>query len=1125
MGRLRLPRAQKKHKEGSRKVYPVVTLNDTHANGAQDFPANVIRSTKYTWYTFLPKLLFEQYRKVTTIYFTIIVIITLIPILTPVTPATSVPGLAFILIVAAIREAVEDLQRAKADKAVNTRVYQKIDPDSGKHTEVESHNIKVGDLIYIEGDQSIPADCVVLATALDDGLCYEETASLDGETNLKIRKAPFITSSMSEEEIGKISGTVECETPRHMLYSFKGTIQLNNGERAALDHGSLLLMSAIIRNTPWAIGVVVYAGPETKLSLNQKKPPSKFSQLDKRMNVIVWFLMGVLSCVSLGLAICGGIWEGVRADDTYVEEVQDSFGGAGFWGVRLFFSYFVLLSFMIPLSLVVSLEIIKVCQARLMEWDEKMAIDPNDIKETGMVVKTSNLNDELAQVEYVFSDKTGTLTENVMEFCRTSIMGVQYEDIGLKGNLGVVAKAGNGQESNDVEEFLHALALCHSVVTDTDDDGRIVYKAASPDEEALCDAARANGHEMVSRTTRTITIREHGEEKVYDVLAVMEFTSDRRRMSVVVRSPEGRVVMYSKGADSMMYSRLNDREDDIELKQKTLDDLDYFSAEGLRTLVVAKREMSDAEFAEFDGQFQDASNTIEGREEAVEEVCARWETNLELVGATAIEDKLQDRVPETIEYLLLAGIKVWVITGDKQATAINIGYSSRLLSPNMDVIKLNAESSEECYDLLRDYLDQYVDENGVCIGENLVALVVDGATLKYCINEHPDEFLALSQICHSVVCCRVTPIQKAKVVKLVKSAVKAVTLSVGDGANDVSMIQEANIGVGIFGKEGTQAARSADFAIRKFKHLQRLISVHGRWSLIRNGGMIQYSFYKNTAVFMCQVWFAFWSAFSAETLYDDFLMTLFNITITSLPPLVLGAGEKDLSDKIIERHPQVYNRTQQNNVFTYKTMAVWYAFALYHSLIFYYLTVAWWNNDIVFGNGQVAGLQYFGNAIYTVGILVVLCKFSIIVINWYWLTFWAVAISVLGFLFAFFIESQIVDPGTSLLSPFYDQYKQFNRLFGTPAFYFFLIVVTIVALVPDVMYSLLKRLYFPEDWEILQERYAIGRSEGKSVDEICRELDGYLPDEQEMAGSSSSSLDKGHRNYDRGENVEMKEMV
>jgi phospholipid-translocating P-type ATPase (flippase) len=336
--------------------------------------------------------------------------------------------------------------------------------------------------------------------------------------------------------------------------------------------------------------------------------------------------------------------------------------------------------------------------------------------------------------------------------------------------------------------------------------------------------------------------------------------------------------------------------------------------------------MSESDYEKFDSAYQEAAASLKNREEQVEEICDRAEREFDLIGATAIEDKLQEGVPEAIDYFIKAGIKFWIITGDKQETAINIAKSCNLIQLGVTIVKVNVTSNEQCGAVLKK-AEQVVSSNPRC------ALVIDGGSLTFALGEHQPALLSVCIKCEAVVCCRATPLQKALIVRMVKRGQKAICLSIGDGANDVSMIQEAHIGVGIFGKEGTQAARSADYSIYMFKHLRRLVCVHGRYNMVRATGLINYSFYKNTAMFIVQLWFAFYNGFSAQTLYDSIVMAVFNVIITFLPPFFFCIFERDVKEYSIDQNPQAYRQiVRGDHSFGIQTLWYWVASMVWHSI-------------------------------------------------------------------------------------------------------------------------------------------------------------------------------------------------
>jgi phospholipid-translocating ATPase len=510
-----------------------------------------------------------------------------------------------------------------------------------------------------------------------------------------------------------------------------------------------------------------------------------------------------------------------------------------------------------------------------------MYYEPNDLPCTP---KTWNISDDLGQIEYIFSDKTGTLTQNVMEARKATIGGIPYgkadNDIqhmyqhqsfenAYRGatptfiDPAFFVDLGKGDgHSNAMSHFFTTLAICHTAIVehpDKTDKTIIDYKAQSPDEAALVASARDLGFVFLGRESNMLSVEIMGEKKLYELLNVLEFNSTRKRMSVIVKPHHSdRIVLLCKGADSVIYERLcTDFGDQHELqdeqhllKQQTADHLEAFANEGLRTLCLAYRYISPAEYKVWNRKFHEASAAIYNRDDKIDQVNEEIEKNLLLMGGTAIEDRLQDGVPETIAQLAQAGIKLWVLTGDKTETAINIGFSCNLITHDMEMLVVRAQDREGTVKELEKALVKTTE-----VGHDKpCALVIDGTTLTYAL-ESKDMLLELGIRCASVICCRVSPKQKAEVVRLVKKGLKVMTLAIGDGANDVSMIQEANIGIGISGLEGRQAVMAADYALAQFRFLEKLLIVHGRWSYLRTSEMTRGFFFKNIVWTFVLFWY------------------------------------------------------------------------------------------------------------------------------------------------------------------------------------------------------------------------------------------------------------------------------
>jgi phospholipid-transporting ATPase len=514
------------------------------------------------------------------------------------------------------------------------------------------------------------------------------------------------------------------------------------------------------------------------------------------------------------------------------------------------------------ISLIVTMEVVKFQQSMLINSDLDMYYEETD---TPALARTSSLVEELGQIEYIFSDKTGTLTRNVMEFRQCSIAGLPYSDtvepsqrakivdgevIGLYDFNQLREHAATHQNAQVIREFLTLLAACHTVIPEMNN-GTIVYQASSPDEAALVSGARELGYVFTVRRPKSITLNIDGRDYEYEILNICEFNSTRKRMSAVIRTPDGRIKLYTKGADTVILERLAPNNPYV---NATLEHLEEYATEGLRTLCLAMREISEEEYRQWSAIYDRAATTLVNRSEELDKAAELIEKDLFLLGATAIEDKLQDGVPETIYTLAQANIKIWVLTGDRQETAINIGYSCKLIQEDMALIICNEETHWETKEFLEKKLNAVRSARSGIENEPL-ALIIDGHTLKFALEKDVElTFLELACMCKAVICCRVSPLQKALVVKLVKKHKKSILLAIGDGANDVSMIQAAHVGVGINGMEGMQAARSSDFAISQFRFLRKLLLVHGAWSYQRLSKLILYSFYKNICLYMTQFW-------------------------------------------------------------------------------------------------------------------------------------------------------------------------------------------------------------------------------------------------------------------------------
>lgn len=848
----------------------IIHLNNPPANSANKYVDNHVSTAKYNIATFLPKFLFEQFSKFANIFFLFTAGLQQIPGLSPTNRYTTIGPLIVVLMVSAGKELVEDYRRKQADRALNMSKARVL--RGSTFVETRWVNVAVGDIVRVESEEPFPADLVLLASSEPEGLCYIETANLDGETNLKIKQALPETSSMvSSTELSRLGGRLRSEQPNSSLYTYEATLTLQAGggeKELPLNPEQLLLRGATLRNTPWIHGVVVFTGHETKLMRNATAAPIKRTKVEKQLNKLVLMLVGVLLVLSVISTVGDLIMRSVSGDALsylFLDKLDGAMAVARIF-IKDMVTYWVLFSSLVPISLFVTLELVKYWHGILINDDLDIYYDTTD---TPANCRTSSLVEELGMVEYVFSDKTGTLTCNQMEFKACSIAGVMYAEtvpedrvptiedgveVGIHEFKKLRENLNGHPTAQAIDHFLTLLATCHTVIPEQDDSGRIKYQASSPDEGALVQGAVQLGYKFVARKPRSVIIEVNGEQLEYELLAVCEFNSTRKRMSTIYRCPDGKVRCYCKGADTVILERLNDNNPHVDA---TLRHLEEYASEGLRTLCLAMREIPEHEFQEWYQVYDKAQTTIGGtRAQELDKAAELIEHDFFLLGATAIEDRLQDGVPETIHTLQEAGIKVWVLTGDRQETAINIGMSCKLLSEDMMLLIVNEENAEATRDNLQKKLDAIRTQGDATIEMGTLALVIDGKSLTYALEKDMEKlFLDLAIMCKAVICCRVSPLQKAMVVKLVKKYQKeSILLAIGDGANDVSMIQAAHIGIGISGVEGLQAARSADVSIAQFRFLRKLLLVHGAWSYHRVSKTILFSFYKNITLYLTQFW-------------------------------------------------------------------------------------------------------------------------------------------------------------------------------------------------------------------------------------------------------------------------------
>uniref|UniRef100_UPI00398F553A phospholipid-transporting ATPase IC-like n=1 Tax=Pristiophorus japonicus TaxID=55135 RepID=UPI00398F553A len=1077
---------------------------------------NEIKTSKYNVITFLPRNLFEQFQRIANFYFLLICILQSIPAISTLPWYTTMIPLTFVLAVTAVKDLIDDIARHKSDREINNRPCDVLVGKS--FTVAKWKELQVGDVVCLKKDDFVPADLFLLSSTEPNSLCYVETAEIDGETNLKYRQALTITHNEVNtiEQLVQFDGRIICEEPNCDLHSFTGTLYWKNQE-FSLNNEKILLRGCRMRNMEKCYGVVLFAGVDTKIMKNSGKYTLKKTRIEHLMNRVVLLVLLILGGVSFCLAVGAAVWHvnfGKKAAYFVTEPIDFS---PGYQGFVSFWGYVIIINSILPMSLYVTFELLHVAQSCFINWDIKMYYAKSD---TPAKARTTTLNEELGQIKYIFSDKTGTLTQNIMAFKKCSIggriYGNQYDDVNIAkvvdfswntfadGKLkfydwSLLERIRSGDDPG-AHEFFKLLAVCHTVMAE-EKNGQLLYQAASPDEEALVTAARNFGFVFLSRTQNTITVSELGVQRTYTMLAMLDFNSCRKRMSVILKDSEGKIKLYSKGADAVIYERLQVNCPHNESTQMALD---YFAAETLRTLCLAYKDVEENYYKDWSQRYHTASVALQNRGQLLEELYEEIETDLVLIGATAIEDKLQDGVPETIQSLKEADIKIWVLTGDKKETAINIGYSCKLLSDQM--VLFEGRDINTVLEKLQKNNYRYKDINVATVSAAIScseqpdvlscdnkALIITGSfldefircpkqskrknqscwKLRTTINPEIKEdvdceeetyeraFVELACQCQAVICCRVTPKQKAMVVQLVKKYKSAITLAIGDGANDVNMLKMAHIGVGISGQEGMQAVLSSDYSLGQFRYLERLLLVHGRWAYIRICKFLRYFLYKTFAFSFVQIWFSFFNGFSGLSVFEKWCITFYKVIYSWLPVLALGVLDQDRSDSLSTKNPKLYKIGQRNELFNYRIFLITLFHGLLSSMLLFFIPYGAFM-ELVGKDGTT--FSDYQSLSVTIGTAVVLTVNIEVMLE---VSYWTVptALSIIISVGAYFCNTLLTQSTalTQLNPNMFQFHGAAENTFRQPYIWLTILLTVAVNLIPSITIQLLWGVFGSED--------------------------------------------------------------
>ncbi|CDJ67463.1 phospholipid-transporting ATPase, P-type, putative [Eimeria necatrix] len=981
------------------------------------FTSNAIKNTKYSFFTFLPVVLFQQFRFFFNLFYLLVALAQLVPILQVGPLFTYLAPLAFVLLATLAKEAYDDIKRWVRDKELNGQQYMRLLPTG--FVPVSASTIRVGHIIQVEANERVPADLIFLKTTEKNGSCFVRTDQLDGETDWKLRRAVNLTQHLPAAElIATLDAQVLVEAPRQDIYEFTGRFSFfgdsnssssssNNKSGRKEEGGDVATAPVTAASTEaqpdasgtlrqqqqcqpsirplsssaapsattaagiagagpadavvdvsrgscgtchveplgldqvlWAntvvasgtvIGIAIYTGRETRASMNASQAVTKVGLFDLEVNLMSKILFGLLCILSLSLVALRGL--------------------EGIWLIY-FCRFILLLSSIIPISLQVNLIIAKTLHSLNIMRDKKMK---------GALVRTSTLPEELGRIGYLLSDKTGTLTQNEMHFkklhigralfaedglsqlhqivlhhcCSTvgapadaTVLAIQREDPVASQNAHLRPSVGGPERRNrrtEVEkvafEAIKALSICHNV-TPVYEEGQLRFQAASPDEVALVNFASEVGLRLVERDEHSMTLQGPGGFLFeYEVLHCFPFSSELKRMGIIVREKSSeRIFFYVKGAETVMLSLVRPKG-----SQWLGEECDNFARQGLRTLVFAYKELTVAQLDAFRLKYEEARRHMQQRERRVRREIERLEQDLLLLGLTGVEDKLQDNVPETLEALRHAGIKIWMLTGDKVETATCIAVSAGLKTRH-DTLAILSSATIKTPSQAQEALERF------SMGPSESVLVVDGRVLSLFLSHFPKYFILSACQAPAVVCCRCSPTQKAAVVSLLKLYTDRRTCAVGDGGNDVSMIQAADVGIGLEGKEGRQASLAADFSLSQFSHLRRLLLWHGRNSYQRSAKLSQFVVHRGLIIAVIQVIFSAVFYFIPLAIFQGWLQVGYATYYTTAPVLSLVL-DVQLPEKVVFMFPELYQSLRAGRALSIKSFFSWVWRSVYQGAV------------------------------------------------------------------------------------------------------------------------------------------------------------------------------------------------
>ena len=934
--------------------------------------SNQEENNKYNLITFVPVVLFNQFKQFGNFFYLIMSISQFFPELKVGFLFTYISPLAFVVVVSMAKELYDDINRIIQDKKTNSTLIEVLTYDrsskSVNRIQKKSSDLLVGDIIELKKNSRVPADIVVLKTfnESNDNQAFIRTDQLDGETDWKLRKAPGMTQEMDEANYFSNGNVAECEPPSKLIYNFEGVVKCKTVE------GEVKKEPLNLENTMWAstvvasqkiIGIIIYTGKETRARMNSSSPKVKIGILDKELNKSNIYLFFIMLFLSLLLACAKGL------DSKFF---------------FVLFKYIILFCSIIPIALRVNLDVSKTFFSYVINRDDS-------IPET--IARNSTIPEELGRISYVFSDKTGTLTKNEMVFKKIAMETEQFGEenfselkelligecqendaplldiISMKQNAGEESSSYSESFSDNqlaesvgsthskrpkklrrkrnkiIRDTITAMVLCNNVtpIIDENDNNNVTYQASSPDEVALVKFAETLNMKLTNRTDKEIRMIDAANNlEEYEVLANFPFSSDTKRMGIILKNKmHGHIIYYLKGAENVMLKFVKK-----EYVSYIAENAENLAVKGLRTLVLSQKIISQEDFDIWNKEYNEALTSMENRKEKIATTISKLENNMDFLCVTGVEDLLQDEVAATIDNLRNAGMKIWMLTGDKVETATCISISAGIKAKNHKIFTIKNdefnESPEANVAKLKEKFSDY--QKKIELDQHI--FIIDGDTLDLALKNCEDEFFTTAMQAPSVVCCRCSPTQKRIIVKSIKKYIgDGRTAAVGDGGNDVAMIQEADVGIGIVGKEGLQASLAADYSIKEFKSLSTLLLWWGRIAYKNTATMSNFIVHRGMIISFNQFIFSLIFYYNPVPLYNGFLCFGYSTIFTSMPSISVLL-DRDVSKDNVLRFPNLYKILLMGRELNFKNFLFWTFKSIYQSGVIMFGSIFFFPDNI-----------------------------------------------------------------------------------------------------------------------------------------------------------------------------------